>query len=459
MKMKQTHHSSTIASLLALMACVAGVTSAFAFDSSATTASSVPLRGEIAMQYNQPNGTAVNVGGSTEMCVPSGSVDGMQTGNQANGSLHCHSLLKQPVQLSVQLNEEKLDLPITTVGNKPLNLKGIVDTGSGGLTLNAFQIFPASMVTRKGFKFNGSNQIVYNGITVTRLVATRDYGGETADKTSRTGNLGFAHVTFGERGEVKTALIPILFVYTSTKEPSATSSDLDNTIGINGEMDPIGQQVSLDGDPIDDGSDASATVYPECTTQSTTKCSLISPLRALSYSNDLQAGYILNSFPLVEGQKGRYLTVGLDQHDTEGFASAQLRCITSSFDVQACNQEVPNVNVVTSAGLNSTWYAIFDSGRPTVGITVPVDNSNPPAPAPLPAGQAVTVTPPNQGGYTYTFTTGTGLTATTLTSVNPDADGADETYSNMGLEFFGTNSLMLDYDKGIEGWKRADSSN
>lgn len=31
-------------------------------------------------------------------------------------------------------------------------------------------------------------------------------------------------------------------------------------------------------------------------------------------------------------------------------------------------------------------------------------------------------------------------------------------YSNMGLEFFATNSLMLDYDKGIEGWKSASNT-
>jgi hypothetical protein len=450
--MIKAHTNSVVAALFAVATCV-GFTAAHAADSSEATTASVPLRGEIAVQYKRSTGMAANAGQSTEVCEPSTTSDG----NAQNGSLHCNSLLTKPVHLNVQLNGAKVDLPITTVGTQKLNLSGIVDTGSGGLTLNAFQVFPSSMVTSSGFNFNGQNQIVYNGITVTKLVATRGYGGQGVS-TTRTGNLGFAHVTFGEKGEVTTALVPILFVYASTRPPSATSGDLDNTIGINGGMDAIGNKISFDGNAIDEGSEPSNTVYPECTKQSTSQCSLFSPLRSLNYSPELQAGYILSNFPLVNLQQGRYLTIGLDEHNTEGFASKQLDCSTSSLNVEDCNQIVHDVKIVTSAGLSFTWNVIFDSGRPTVGLTMPVDSSTPPAPTALPANQTVTVTPPNQAGYVYSFTTGTGFAATTLTSVNQNASDADQTYGNMGLEFFATNSLMLDYDNGVEGWKHASTT-
>lgn len=79
-------------------------------------------------------------------------------------------------------------------------------------------------------------------------------------------------------------------------------------------------------------------------------------------------------------------------------------------------------------------------------------------PTPPPVNQTVTVTPPNQPDYACSFRTGTGFGATTLTYIDENADDAADSYSNMGLEFFATNSLMLDYDKGIEGWKSASNT-
>ncbi len=456
--MTKTQKHSVLALLLAATACIGSFTSASATDSSGPTVTSVPLRGEVAVQYDQSDGTAEDVSGSTAVCVPATGVDRESTGNAQNGSLHCHSLLTKPVLLGVQLNGAKLDLPVTAVGNKTLNLSGIVDTGSDGVTLNAFQIFPAGMVTPNGFNFHGSNQLVYKGITITRLVATRNYGRFSAHPTSRTGNLGFAHVSFGEKGEITTALIPILFIYTSTDQPSATTGDLDNTVGINGEMTSIGTSVTFDGNSIEDASKGSTEIYPQCTEQSTTQCSVVSPFRSVSYGQDLQAGYILSDFPLVDGQKGKYLTIGLDQKNTEGFASTQLECLTSSLAVEACNQIVHNAKFETSAKLDFTWNVIFDSGRGTVGLTVPVDSSTFPKPASLPPNETIRLTPPNQARYTYCFTTGTGFAATTLTYTDSSAKDAEKTYSNMGLEFFATNSLLLNYDDGVEGWKRASNT-
>ena len=353
----------------------------------------------------------------------------------------------------MQLNKKKVNLPITAVGTANVSLQGIIDTGSGGMTLNALEIFPTNIVTSSGFNFNGQDQIVYQGITVTKLGAIRNYGGQGQSANTRTGNLFFAHLTFGEKGKIRTALVPILFVYSSSEPLSANSGDSDNTVGINGALDQIGATITYVGQPVQN-TNAPGTVDPECTKTSTSPCSLISPLRTLSYEGSLEAGYILSSFPLIDGQKGPYLTVGLNKRNTESFSTAQLTCSTESLNVESCNQEVHNVHVTSSAGLNFTWNVIFDSGRPTVETTVPTDDPTHLAPTMVPAGVQLTVTPPTQTDYVYSFTAATtGFAVTTRTYVETGSPKAASTFSNMGLEFFGTNSLVLDYDKGIEGWK------
>lgn len=95
-------------------------------------------------------------------------------------------------------------------------------------------------------------------------------------------------------------------------------------------------------------------------------------------------------------------------------------------------------------GADFYWNAIFDSGRPNIGIVIPTDSVNPSGPIALPAGITFTVTPPTQTGYEYTFSTGNGLASTARTYVDRDAANAAQTYSDMGLLFFATNSLLLD---------------
>jgi hypothetical protein len=459
--MKQSRQNLALSALTMLAMCAGGVTFAMASNSNPPDPSSVPLRQEIALQYGQSKGTLVSINGGTDVCVPWASLGGMPTGNAGDGLLHCHSYLLNPMSLEVGFNNGKLDVPITAVGNLKVKMSGIVDTGSGGVELNALQIFPSDKVNSGGFQFkSGQTKIVYHGMIVTRLTAVRNYGAES-NGTSRTGNLGFAQVTFGANGQVKTAMIPVLFVYQDTGATlSAKSGDTANTIGINDTTDVIGQQISFDDQPFQTA-DASTTPYPLCTPETQTFCSVISPFRALSYRPGLQAGYVLSRFPLADASPGNYLTVGIDQNNTQGFASAQLNCVTSSIQIQSCNQAVKNVqvNVTGQSTFSFVWSVIFDSGRPTAGLESPL-----PIPAStsttdtLPAGDVVTVALPNQASYTYSYTTTSTGNAKTAINEVPSGSTQSQIFSNVGIEFFDKNSLMLDYDKGIEGWKTASSN-
>jgi hypothetical protein len=102
---------------------------------------------------------------------------------------------------------------VTSVGNVPVSMSLGFDTGSAGVTLYAQSIFPASMVSESGFVFpTGETSITYNGITVTNVQGTRDYGNNNA--LVEYGNLGFATVTFGDSdGQVMTQVMPVFFFY------------------------------------------------------------------------------------------------------------------------------------------------------------------------------------------------------------------------------------------------------
>ena len=476
--MKRTNAATALA---LLMTCVGAMSSAFAADSNAVAGSNFTLRGEIAMQYGQSSGTLQNIAGTTEVCVPWVPLQGAPTGNADNGFLHCHSLIFQPTPIGVyplgapSSKESRVLLNIASVGDNKLNVRGILDTGSSGLTLNALQIFPPDMISSNGFVFKaGENQINYNGIIVTKLMATRFYGKQSkGGGTNRTGNLGFAQVSLGDRGEIRTALIPILFVFKDTGKPiSKNSGDADNTIGVNSELDSVGQDVTIQGSNLaSTNTSVTGTVldpFPICTVQSTTPCSLMSPLRGISYVAGVRAGYVLNSFPLnncttdpnyCSGHPGNYLVLGLDENLIKGFSSAQLRCATSTVEVESCNQIVQNAKI-NADQKSFVWNVIFDTGAPTVRVTDPYYGDSLPKPAifPLAENQVVSVVLPAQTPLPYNLTVGTGFDSVEFDYIDANASGADQTTSNLGIGFFTRDSMMLDYDRGMEGWKPSEVS-
>jgi hypothetical protein len=64
---------------------------------------------------------------------------------------------------------------MVTPGTAPVTLPLAFDTGSSGITLNALNVFPPSMVTETGFIFPaGEASISYNGITVIDMVSNTE---------------------------------------------------------------------------------------------------------------------------------------------------------------------------------------------------------------------------------------------------------------------------------------------
>jgi hypothetical protein len=69
---------------------------------------------------------------------------------------------------------------VTAVGLRRVSLPLAVDTGSSGVTLDATQIFPESegVLDSSGFHIPFDQETLeYRGITVTRVKASRSYGG------------------------------------------------------------------------------------------------------------------------------------------------------------------------------------------------------------------------------------------------------------------------------------------
>jgi len=86
--------------------------------------------------------------------------------------------------------------------------------------------------------------------------------------------------------------------------------------------------------------------------------------------------------------------------------------------------------------------ALFDSGTPDMEIRPPTGGAFPSVVAP---GTSVLVTTPS--GFSYAYLAGSGTTAT---AVDPATSTAD---SIIGIAFFTTNSLFIDFTSSIEGWR------
>ncbi len=109
-----------------------------------------------------------------------------------------------------------------------------------------------------------------------------------------------------------------------------------------------------------------------------------------------------------------------------------------------CQEKVPDTTIASAATPAGSFAtaALFDSGTPFIVINVP---SGTVFPAAIPAGDSVTVSTPS--GFVYAAQSGSGLSTVV---VNPGVDG---TASVVGLGYFTTNALLVDFTTGTQGWK------
>ena len=340
---------------------------------------------------------------------------------------------------------------VTSVGTVPVTMPLGFDTGSAGVTLYAESIFPSSMVTSAGFIFPaGQTSITYNGITVTNLQGTRGYG--TLNQTVEYGNLGFAQLTFGDaQGQLTTEAMPIFLFYSIqyTTGQGFSPPGWQGWFGVastNGTIDVAGSVEPPGG-------------FAACTEQTTTSCYVVSAIKYMNYGDQVSAGFMLSPAAIQNCDittpgscsPAPMLTVGLNASVESGFSTTPLVCPPNGYlgppviaGYPVCQKNIPNVTIAASgASVGSfTGDAFFDTGTAYIYLSTPTGSS---FPAVVPPGTTVAVTPPS--GFNYSYTVAATGTATTVV----DAGGNGN--SIIGVQYFTTNSFLLDFTSSITGWK------
>lgn len=354
--------------------------------------------------------------------------------------------------------DDRLYVIVTAVGTQPVHMPLVFDTGSAGITLNAQDIFPSSVVGPGGFRFpEGGSSMTYNGIIVTNQQATRDYGG--ANGTVEHGNIGFAAVTFGDDyGQLRTSLMPVFLYYAITQAAPPFGSVTPAEQGLFG-VDPLADKVV-----VSQTAPPAGEQFPECAPQTAGTCYTVSVLKYLEYAEGLDAGFVLTPASLQAcdiSQSGEcapvpMLTVGLTDPLERGFSAVTLVCPPTNSELPAyygpqevngymvCEKSIPNSTVSLSGPVigSLTGRVLFDSGTPAPYL-YPADS---PFPATVPTGTMVLVSLPS--GFTYTYTAGSS--PITDTSINSEANNDQ---NHIGVAYFTTNSFFIDYKMNSEGWQ------
>jgi len=348
-------------------------------------------------------------------------------------------------------NSALLTVMVTQVGTVPVSMPLGFDTGSAGVTLYAQSIFPAAMVNDSGFVFpSGETSMTYGGVTITNLKSTRSYG--TVNQTVENGNLGFAQLTFGDaHGQLTTQVMPVFLFYSVTTVAGTAYAPPRwqgwfGVAGTNGTIDVAGSVEPTTG-------------YSGCSLQTSTSCYVVSVMKYLDYSAQVNAGFVLNPAPIqtcdisTPGScaPAPMLTVGLNSDAETGFSTTPLTCPPNGYvgpstiaGYPVCQKAIPQTTfAVSGASVGSfTGYSIFDTGTPYMYFSTPAASSFPNA---VQAGSTVSVTLPP--GFNYRFTAESTDTANSL--VDAGADGN----SIVGIQYFTTNSFLIDFTSSIEGWK------
>ncbi len=412
-------------------------------------------------------------------------------------------LVPTPVDLFTTRN--RVVMPVTHVGSlgslsgAPLLLG--FDTGSAGVTLDARAVLPGSMVSESGFVFNGQSTLQYGGITVTTLAATKTFGLASKPElvTIFKGNLAFATLTFGAKGEIQSRTMPI-FLYYSVKDGNGLdktkNQDFLGIFGVNGSADSIA--VTQTGQQSPDPAPAALTI---CNSQSKTTCHLVSAMRYVNYGPGVNAGFLLNPISIVPGctasqgglfgsctNAAPYLTVGLNRAIKSGFDTVPLTCPgraqpqgTTTDGISACQPEIqaatidvsnPTASDYLGAAFSQTVSAdvgapntkqmvIFDTGSVSWLINVPKANMyeasiNPngiPSSVADPQGSTVlgnhiSIHLPTTPSFVYSYENGArgGLTDTLFM---PNLVQRDV----VGFDFFAHHSFFIDLMTNVEGFK------
>lgn len=364
--------------------------------------------------------------------------------------------IEQPAVVNLYPNElpdsaARLTIMITSVGNVPVGMPAIFDTGSAGLTLYAPGIFPDSVVTTTGFVFPpGQSSMTYEGITVTNQNGTRTYG--STDPRAQNGNIGYATVTFGDaQGGLTTAVMPVFFYYSVTDLTTGEILAPPVQKGVFG-------VASTSGTIVLPGSVQGTADYPACSPQTDNTCYVVSVLKYLQFGQSLKAGFLLTPAPIQDCDittpggcaPAPILTLGLTSALEAGFSTLSLTCPPVGYagptpiaGYPVCGKFISDSTITVSGDTTGTVSGslIFDTGTANMQIAVAAGSS---FPSSVPPGSTVLMATPS--GFTYDYTAGAGV-FTTIVNTGTSLD------SIVGIGYFTTHSFFIDLASGIEGWK------
>lgn len=315
-----------------------------------------------------------------------------------------------------QDSAKRVFIIISKVGTVSTNYPSVFDTGSSGMTLDATDILPVSMITSSGLKITGDS-VVVNGITVTSQQSTMSYGDKTG-LTREYGNLAYAPVTIGNsNGSLTTKRMPIFIYY---KVVNITTG---KTITTNHALDIFGVGPGI----------------------SATNAAISSPLNYFdtgsSYKGFKLAALKSSNFSGTGNYVAGLLTIGLNSSDVSsaGF-------IMHHLGLDLSGGYSPNIpSTVSYNGQSIGAEVLFDTGTPTYSVIENNQETN--SIGPLPANTQVTIT--TNKGFTYTYTT---KSTTSLTAIeNPNITGDYRTI--FSIDFFAENEYLTDYTNHQIGLK------
>jgi hypothetical protein len=311
---------------------------------------------------------------------------------------------------------KRVFIPITKVGTQNVNYFSVFDTGSAGMTIDAHDIIPASMITSTGFNFTGDS-VVVNGITITSQQSIISYGNNTG-LTKEYGNLAYAPITIGDQnGSTSAKRVPIFLYY------KVVDGSTGKAITVTHSLDVFG---------VEPGTSYVNSLIPSPLIYFNTNSSLINGFKLAV----LQSKSFISTPTYVAG----LLTIGLTSSDvtSDGFI---MHPFSNTNGVVSAN--IPST--ITYSGQSISAQVLFDTGTPqisTIENTLAVNSTGQ-----LPANTVVTITTNKGFVYTYTTTSTANLTAVE----NPRVTGDYRTI--FGIDFFISNEYLTDYQNHQIGLK------
>jgi len=316
---------------------------------------------------------------------------------------------------------KELNTAIAKIGTYNVDYPILFDTGSGGMVIDANSILPGSMITSSGFNFTGDSTVV-GGITITSQKSIIEYGDDNATTDKVYGNLAYASVTVGDQatGSITIKRLPFFLYYKA----------------VNGQGDQYGPH-EFDTFGVSSEYDLSFA----------NNVNIMSPLSYFVPGTGLTSGFKMaalgtSNFSYEGGYVSNAVILGLTADDlasSSGFSMTQLNYI-------AGDGYAPIIpSTITYSGKKVTTDIVFDTGtEPDSFIEDPTFSGSTTL---LQPNTPVTVA--TTSGFNYSYTTSA---ADNLTYVeNPNTSGGD--VSVMSLEFFLTNSYLLDYADNKLGLK------